>query len=154
MRDELLSRGPDALVDYGLLEMLLFFAMPNGETKPLAKALINQFGSFADVVAAPPDELLSVRGLGVHSVAAIKLVQAAAVRLSRTQVLDQRALDSSATALILVHNRPSGDSTPSRQDIEMTREVEGAGKFLSVVLHDRIIVGKGKWTSFRQHGFL
>ncbi len=213
MREKLLARGPDALADYELLEMLLFFAMPKGDTKPLAKALINRFGGFADVLAAPQQELLAAPGLGVHSVAALKLVQAAALRLARAQVMQRqvlgnwdqlmdylnaalarerieqfrvlfldgknhlladevqargtvnhtpaypreilkRALELHATALILVHNHPSGDPTPSRQDVEMTREIEEAGRVLSVVVHDHIIVGDGRWKSLRREGLL
>jgi len=63
MREKLLERGPDALADYELLEMLLFFAFKTGDTKPLAKSLINRYGSFAAVLAAPPRELLEARGL-------------------------------------------------------------------------------------------
>jgi DNA repair protein RadC len=213
MRDKLLTRGPDALADYELLEMLLFFAMPKGDTKPLAKALINRFGSFAAVLAAPQQALLETRGLGPHSVAAIKLVQAAALRMARAEVIEQpvlnnwdrlmdylhavmarekteqfrvlfldpknrliadeaqargtvnhtpvyprevvkRALELHATALILVHNHPSGDPSPSRADIEMTREVKQAASVLSITLHDHVIVGNGRWLSFRQEGFL
>ncbi len=193
--------------------MLLFFAFKRGDTKPLAKALINRFGSFADVLAAPQQVLLDTPGLGPHSVAAIKLVQAAAVRLAHAEVKDRpllnnwdrlidyltavmarenieqfrvlfldprnklikdeaqargtvnhtpvyprevvkRALELNATALILVHNHPSGDPTPSRDDIEMTHEVQHAARVLSLVLHDHIIVGHGKWLSFRREGLL
>jgi DNA repair protein RadC len=213
MREKLLIRGPDALADYELLEMLLFFAMPKGDTKPLAKALINRFGSFAGVLTAPQKELLDTRGLGPHSVAAIKLVQASSLRLARAEVMDtpvlnnwdrlmdyltaamarekaeqfrvlfldtknrliadeaqargtvnhtpvyprevvKRALDLHATALILVHNHPSGDPTPSRADLEMTREVKEAAAVLSVVLHDHVIIGNGRWVSFRREGLL
>jgi DNA repair protein RadC len=63
MREKLLTRGPDALADYELLEMLLFFATPKGDTKPLAKALINRFGSFARVLAC--DAWSSARTRGV-----------------------------------------------------------------------------------------
>jgi DNA repair protein RadC len=213
MRDKLLARGPDALADYELLEMLLYFAMPKGDTKPLAKALINRFGSFAGVLAAPQQTLLETRGLGPHSVAAIKLVQAAAIRMSRAEVMERpvlgnwdrlidylhavmarekieqfrvlfldpknrliadeaqargtvnhtpvyprevvkRALELHATALILVHNHPSGDPTPSRADIEMTREIAQAAAVLSITLHDHLIVGNGRFLSFRQEGLL
>lgn len=213
MREKLLTRGPEALADYELLEMLLFFAMPKGDTKPLAKGLINRFGSFARVLAAPTQELLEARGLGVHSVAAIRLVQAAALRLARAEVMDQpvltnwdrlieyltaalarepieqfrvlyldaknrlladevqargtvnytpvyprevlkRALELHATALILVHNHPSGDPTPSREDVTVTHEIEAAARILSIVLHDHIIIGNGAWTSFRKRGLL
>ncbi len=94
MREKLLDRGPDALADYELLEMLLFFAMPKGDTKPLAKALINPFGSFARVLTAPQQELLNARGLGPHSVAAIKLVQASSLRLARAEVMETPVLNN------------------------------------------------------------
>ncbi len=66
----------------------------------------------------------------------------------------KRALDLKAVALILVHNHPSGDPTPSRDDIEMTQEVKRAASALSIALHDHVIVGNGKWLSFRQEGLL
>ena len=213
MRERLLGRGPDALADYEMLEMLLFFAQPKGDTKPLAKALINRFGSFAAVLAAPQRELFDVSGLGEHSVSALKLVHAAALRLARAEIIDRpvlnqwgllidyltavmarerieqfrvlfldtrnrlladeaqargtvnhtpvyprevikRALELQATALILVHNHPSGDPTPSPDDIAMTREVDAAARALGVTLHDHIIIGNGAWRSFRQDGLL
>jgi DNA repair protein RadC len=94
MREKLLDRGPDALADYELLEMLLFFAMPKGDTKPLAKALINRFGSFARALAAPQQELLATRGLGPHSVSAIKLVQASSLRLAKAEVMEAPVLNN------------------------------------------------------------
>ena len=213
MRERLLTRGAESLADYELLEMLLFFAFKKGDTKPLAKELINRFGSFARALCAPTHERLEARGLGVHSVAALKLVQEAAVRLARAEVMDQpvlnnwdrlmdylnavlarekieqfrilfldprnrliadeaqargtvnhtpvyprevvkRALELHATALILVHNHPSGDPTPSRDDIDMTREIRSAAQVLGVVLHDHVIVGNGRWLSFRREGLL
>jgi len=66
----------------------------------------------------------------------------------------KRALDLKATALILVHNHPSGDPTPSREDLEMTQEVKRAAGALSIELHDHVIVGNGRWLSFRQEGLL
>ncbi|WP_372619699.1 RadC family protein [Falsiroseomonas sp.] len=213
MRTKLLERGPDALADYELLEMLLFLAMPKGDTKPLAKALINRFGSFAAVLAAPQRDLLEARGLGEHSVAAIKLVQAAAHRLARAELMEspilnnaerldaylatvmarekveqfrvlfldpknrliadevqgrgtvnhtpvyprevvKRALELHATALILVHNHPSGDPTPSRGDLDMTAELRQAATLFGIVLHDHIVVGNGTTFSFRREGLL
>ncbi len=213
MRDKLLERGPDALADYELLEILLFFAQPKGDTKPLAKGLINRFGSYAGVLTAAQRDLFAIPGIGKHSVSAIKLVDASAKRLARAEVIDRpvlnnwdrlleylhtvlarekieqfrvlfldnknrlladeaqargtvnhtpvyprevvkRALELHATALILVHNHPSGDPTPSRDDIEMTQEVKLAAQALSIVLHDHLIVGNGSWTSLRQEGLL
>ena len=213
MREKLLERGADALADYELLEMLLFFAFRTGDTKPLAKALINRYGSFASVLAAPPRELLEAPGLGQHSVSAIKLVQAAALRLAKAEVMERpvlnnwdrlvdyltaalarekveqfrvlfldprnrlladeaqgkgtvnhtpvyprevvkRALEVGATALILVHNHPSGDPTPSRADVEMTAEVKAAAGVFGIVVHDHLIVGNGRQTSLRREGLL
>jgi DNA repair protein RadC len=213
LREKLLERGPEALADYEMLEMLLFFAMPKGDTKPLAKALINHYGSFGAVLAAPRDQLLATRGLGPHSVAALKLVQASSHRLARAAVIDRpvlnnwdrligyltavlaeekieqfrilfldtrnrlvadeaqargtvnhtpvyprevvkRALELHATALILVHNHPSGDPTPSREDVAMTAEVKAALGVLGIALHDHLIIGRGRHLSFRREGLL
>lgn len=64
------------------------------------------------------------------------------------------AMIRNCAAVILMHNHPSGDPTPSRDDIEMTHEVQHAARVLSLVLHDHIIVGHGKWLSFRREGLL
>jgi len=66
----------------------------------------------------------------------------------------KRALELHATAIILVHNHPSGDPSPSHDDIEMTKEIKRASSALGVVLHDHVIVGNGQWLSFRKHGLL
>jgi DNA repair protein RadC len=66
----------------------------------------------------------------------------------------KRALELHATALILVHNHPSGDPTPSRDDIAMTGQIRAAAAALSIVLHDHIIVGNGRYLSFRSEGLL
>ncbi len=66
----------------------------------------------------------------------------------------KRALELHATAIILVHNHPSGDPSPSQDDIEMTKEIKRATSVLGVVLHDHVIVGNGQWLSFRKHGLL
>jgi len=66
----------------------------------------------------------------------------------------KRALEVGATALILVHNHPSGDPTPSRADIEMTAEIKAASAALGIVLHDHLIIGTGRHLSFRREGLL
>jgi DNA repair protein RadC len=176
LRDRFREAGTDALSDYELLELLLFRAQPRRDMKPIAKALLEKFGSFAEVISAPEKRLAEVDGIGEASITELKIVQAAASRLVRGQVkkrpvlsswsavldycrtaqafadreqfrvlfLDKRnqlivdelqqvgtvdhtpvyprevvkrALELSATAMILVHNHPSGDPTPSRADI-------------------------------------
>lgn len=66
----------------------------------------------------------------------------------------KRALELGATALILVHNHPSGDPTPSDGDISMTQELIKAAKALDLVVHDHIIIGKSGHTSFKSMGIL
>lgn len=213
MRGKLLTAGPDALLDHELLEMVLFLALPRRDTKPIARALLTRFGSFANALTAPLSDLRGIEGLGEAGAAALRTVQAAALRLARAEVIDRpvlnnwdrllayltaalsrerveqfrvlfldtrnrlmadeaqargtvnhtpvyprevvrRALELQATALILVHNHPSGDPSPSRADIEMTREVKAAADSLGIVLHDHLIVGNGRHLSFRREGLL
>lgn len=213
MRARLLTAGPDSVADHELLEMVLFLALPRRDTKALARLLIARFGSFANAIAAPLADLRSVDGIGEAGAAALKTVQAAALRLARAEVIDRpvmnnwdrlmtylnavlarervehfrilfldnrnrlladeaqargtvnhtpvyprevvkRALELHATAIILVHNHPSGDPTPSSDDRVMTNEIIQAARALSIVVHDHIIVGNGRWLSFRQEGLL
>ncbi len=213
MRHRLLTAGPDALADHEMLEMLLFLALPRRDTKSIARALLTQHGSFAKAIAAAPQDLRATEGLGEAGIAALKLAQAAALRLLRAEVVGQpvlnnwdrlmdylnavlarerveqfrvlfldnrnrlladeaqargtvnhtpvyprevvkRALELQSSALILVHNHPSGDPSPSQEDIAMTREVKSAATALSIVLHDHVVVGNGRWLSFRREGLL
>jgi DNA repair protein RadC len=208
LRARFLDAGPDAVTEYELLELVLFRAIPRRDVKPLAKALIAKFGSFAEVVSAPQPRLREVDGLGEAGIAELKIVQAAAGRLARgevkkrpvlsswTAVLDycrttmafadkeqlsiifldkrnqiiadeiqqtgtvdhtpvyprevvKRALELSATAIILVHNHPSGDPTPSRADIQMTQAIVDVAKPLGIAVHDHIIVGKDGHASLK-----
>ncbi len=208
LRDRFRKGGADALPDYELLELILFRALPRRDTKTLAKTLIARFGSFAEVVTAPDPRLKEIEGAGDAVVTELKLVRAAALRLTRSdimqrpalsswaQVLDylraaqgfehreqfrilfldkknhliadevqqqgtidhtpvyvrevvKRALELSATAIVLVHNHPSGDPTPSRADINMTKPIVAAAKPLGVAVHDHIIVGRDGHASFR-----
>jgi DNA repair protein RadC len=213
MREKVLERGTDALADYEVLEMLLFLAYKMGDTKPLAKRLINAFGSFAGVLTAPAGALFPVPGVNAHVATTVQVVRAAAERLARAELAERpllnnwdkliaylttvmarepveqfrvlfldtrnrlladeslgrgtvnhtpvyprevvkRALELHATAIILVHNHPSGDPTPSGEDVEMTLEVKNAAGTLGVVLHDHIIIGSGGWRSLRKERLL
>ncbi len=208
LRERFLNGGNDALADYELLELVLFRAIARRDVKPLAKDLLKQFGSFAEVVSAPIERLKSVAGLGEAAITELKIVEAAAHRLARGQVqnrpvlsswssvldycrtamafaakeqfrvlfLDKRnrliadevqqegtvdhtpvyprevvkrALELSATAVILVHNHPSGDPSPSRADIEMTKQIIEVAKPLGIEVHDHIIVGRDGHASLR-----
>jgi DNA repair protein RadC len=213
LRERFLDGGADALPDYELMELVLFAAIQRRDVKPLAKALIARFGGFAEAIAAPRARLLEVGGIGEAVVAQLKIVEAAALRLSQGRVLNRpalsswnalldyctaamarapheefrvlfmdrkniliadevqtkgtidhtpvypreivkRALELGASALILVHNHPSGDPTPSRQDIEMTREISAAAKALKIAVHDHLVVGRSGHASFKSLGLL
>jgi DNA repair protein RadC len=213
LRERFLNGGAEALPDYEMLELVLFAAVPRGDMKPLAKELLKRFGSFADVIAAPPARLLEVKGVGDAVVAQLKIVEAAALRLAKGNLLNRpalsswsalidyctaamsrspheefrvlfmdrknlliadevqgkgtidhtpvypreilkRALELGASAIILAHNHPSGDPTPSRADIDMTREVAKAAMALKIALHDHIVVARGGVLSFKAQGLL
>ena len=94
MRERLLINGASALVDYEVLEMLLFLGIPRRDTKPLAKATINRFGSLAAVLSAPASELRSAPGFEAGCVVAIRLVQEAALRLARAEAAERPLLNN------------------------------------------------------------
>lgn len=213
LRQRFLSGGADAMPDYELMELALFAAVPRRDVKPLAKALIARFGNFAEAIAAPRERILEIEGASEGVATQLKVIEAAALRLAKTQLLGRpaltswnalidycaaamarapreefrvlfldrkntlivdevqssgtvdhtpvypreivrRALEVGATALILVHNHPSGDPTPSRADITMTRDVADAARALGIVVHDHLIVGRSGHTSFKALGLL
>src|SRR5437660_9317120 len=82
LRARFREAGADAVGDYELLELVLFRAIPQRDLKPLAKALIARFGSFAEVLAAPPQRLKEIKGLGEAAITDLKIVQAATGRLT------------------------------------------------------------------------
>ncbi len=213
LRQRLIEGGPDVLLDHELIEYLLALAIPRIDTKPLAKALLHEFGGVAGLLTADAAAIGRVKGMGESSVAALKIVQAAALRLLRDKVKDQpvlaswqalldylradmahkttervrvlhlnsrnmlirdeamaegsidqaaihprevirRAIDLGSSAIILVHNHPSGDPAPSRADIALTRDIADAGKKLGIAVHDHIIIGANGHSSMRGLGLL
>src|SRR5208282_5085671 len=92
LRERFLAGGADSLPDYEILELLLFAAIPRRDVKPLAKALLARFGGFADVISAPREQLLELLNEG--AIGQLKIVQAAALRLARTQLIGKPALSS------------------------------------------------------------
>lgn len=208
LRSRFREHGDPALVDYEILELLLFRLIPRRDTKPIAKALIDRFGSLAGVFGAPAALLQEVKGVGEAVALDLKLISAISHRALKSELrgkqvlsswssviqychaamahetreqfrilfLDKRnaliadevqgrgtvdhtpvyprevvrrALELSATALILVHNHPSGDPTPSRADIEMTKMIIDAAKPLGIAIHDHIIIGKDGQASLK-----
>lgn len=208
LRERFAKDGGASLADYELLEILLFRILPRRDTKPIAKALIDRFGSFAEVLAAPPQLLTEVDGIGASAVTDLKVILAASQRITKSKVKERptlgswnelldychtqmafenkeqfrilfldkknkliadevqqvgtvdhtpvyprevikRTLELSATALILLHNHPSGDPTPSNADIQMTRAIDEIARPLGITLHDHVIIAKNGHTSMR-----
>ena len=213
MRQRLLNAGPDALADHEMLEMILYIALPRRDTKPIARELLVRFRTFGGVLGAPVQELRAVDGMGEAGAAAVKLVQAASLRMMRQEIAQQpvlstwdrlmdyltaamgherteqfrvlfldgrnkliadeiqgqgtinhapayprevvrRCLELHASAVILAHNHPSGDPSPSREDVALTNEIARAASVMGISVHDHIVIGRGKWLSFRAEKLL
>ncbi len=213
LRARLLEGGGATLQDYELIEYLLALAIPRRDTKPLAKALLREFGGIGGLLSADPEALLRIDGVGETAAAALKIVQAAALRMLRNEIVEKpvlaswqalidylradmghvtiervrvlhlnaknmlirdeiisegsidqatvhvrevirRAIDLGSSAIILVHNHPSGDPSPSRADITLTRDIIDAGKRLNVAVHDHVIIGATGHASMRALGLI
>lgn len=213
LRRRLFEGGPDALLDHELVEYLLALALPRRDTKPLARRLIREFGSFGALLSADAETICRVGDISEGAAAALKIAQASALRLLESKVTDRpvlgswqalldylradmahnpvervrvlylnarnilirnepisegsvdeaavyvreimrRALDCHATALIIVHNHPSGDPQPSRQDILLTRDIIEAGRHLRIAVHDHVIIGAQGHSSLRALGLI
>ena len=94
LRERFQNGGAEAVPDYELLEMILFRAFPRIDTKPIAKKLLTKFGSFADVILAPAERLKEVEGVGDRAVEELKLIKAAAERLTKGEIKARSALTS------------------------------------------------------------
>ena len=207
------AQGLGALPDYELLELLLFRSLPQGDVKPLAKAMIERFGGLAGVLSARPEDLRRIKGVGPAVALDLKLLHEATLRIGRGEVkkrpiisswsallayakaalahepreqfrvlfLDKknqliadevmnegtvdhapvyprevarRALELAASSVILVHNHPSGDPTPSAADVDMTRQVIEAVRALKISVHDHLVVGREGVASFKALGLI
>jgi DNA repair protein RadC len=224
LRQRLLVQGGEALQDYELLEYILGLVILRRDTKPLAKALLREFGSLSAVLAANPAELshrtkrtrdpiFPKDGLSETVIGAIKVIQMAYLRaginvvreqpilgswqalldylradmghlrhervralyldsknkLLRDEVMSEgsvdqsaiyvrevvkRALELGATAIVLVHNHPSGEASPSRQDIAITRDIIEACKRFSIGVHDHVIIAGDTHISLKAQGLI
>ena len=202
LRQKLAENGLDGFLPHEILELLLTYAIPRKDTKPLAWALLKKFGSLAGVFDADEKQLREVDGIGEHAAQFIKLIRAVFKLYSFEQVREKVAIHSpqqvieyckasladrkeecleliflsvrntiigtqmvatglidrvaisprkvvecalaaSASAIILVHNHPSGDATPSKEDIALTKEIIQAAALFHIRVHDHIIIGAG-----------
>ena len=215
LRGRFLLGGGRDMPDYELLELLLTIAIPRRDVKPLAKELIRKFGSFAEVVNAPLEELMLVKGVKENTAAVLRIVRECSVRSSwqslkgtdapvisdfdamvdycrsamayqmveefriiflnsklyvigeeiqQRGTVDQVAIHPreviksammhGASAMILVHNHPSGIVTPSKADMEITKRIKEAAEAVSIRLFDHLIISKSSVYSFHNQGFV
>lgn len=213
LRQRFLNGEAETLPDYELLELLLFYSVDRVDVKPLAKALLADFGSFSAVLAGDATRLVRHKRVNERTLALFRAVREAGRRMLREQIVDRpvisssaalidycrlrladepiehfrvlfldrknrliadeeqqrgtvdhaplyprevikRALELGATALILVHNHPSGDPTPSRADVDMTRDVIDIAARLGITVHDHVVVAKGGVSSLKSLGLI
>jgi DNA repair protein RadC len=213
LRERFAERGPDALADYELLELVLFSLIPRRDVKPLAKRLLAVFGGLPEVMNAAPADLEKVEGISENTALALKAITALANRGTKAELLNRpvlnnwsrlmeycrstmahekrehfrilfmnrkneliadeiqgsgtvdhtpaypreimkRALDLGATAMILLHNHPSGDPNPSQADIEMTARIIEAARPFEIIIHDHVIVSRNGHASFKTLGLM
>ena len=212
LRQRLFDGGEKALLDHELVEYLLTLAIPRRDTKAQAKALIARFGGVGPLLAADA-EALRREGLSDGVIGALKIAEAAALRLLETRIegrpvlsswdalgdylqaamahspveevrvlflnaknmllaneamwrgsVDEasvhvreviaRAIALGATAIIIVHNHPSGDPAPSQPDIRLTRDLVDAGRHMRIAVHDHVIVGTQGRSSMKALGLI
>ncbi|UXM93883.1 DNA repair protein RadC [Bartonella sp. HY329] len=208
LRQRFIETDGQALADYELLELLLFRSVPRADTKPLAKALLQHFGTLADVLGADIKRLTDVKGCGDSIALDLKIIGTTITKANRASInkrnifsswdkvidyctsvmahetieqfrilfLDKknglitdeihqsgtidhipvyprevmkRALELSAAAIILIHNHPSGDPTPSREDISMTIKLMEVAKGLNITIIDHLIIGRNGHISLK-----
>lgn len=201
------------LADYELLELVLFFAIPRKDVKPLAKELMKKFGDFSSLLNSNKDQLLSVKGTNENlyinfiilrelinrtlkqkiinqniisswtllidylktAMGGLQLEQFRVLFLNKKNILladevlsqgtiDQatiypreivkRALFNEASAIILVHNHPSGVSKPSNTDIDLTNRIVATCASMNIVVHDHVIIAGNEYFSFKSNMLL
>ena len=205
--------GVTGLQDYEVLELLLFYALPRKDVKPLAKELLKRFGSLKGLLDAGRETLQGVPGIGRHTAVLFSIVRDlgslylqqkaedkeqisstkelfdyclssmggmkdehfaviylnARNRIIKVETIQEgivnqavvyprkvleNALTNKATAIILVHNHPSGHVRPSEADIRLTKTLQDTARVLDILIHDHIIVGENRYFSFREEGLM
>ncbi|MBM4270745.1 MAG: DNA repair protein RadC [Deltaproteobacteria bacterium] len=213
LKKKFVDSGIDAFHDYEVLELLLSYAIPRKDIKPLAKQLFREFGSLKGIIDAERQQLENIKGLGTHSAILIKLIKDIGAlylkerakespqltcttdllnycKTSMGGLKDERfcviyldaqnritdiatihegivnqavvyprkvlenALKQNASAIILVHNHPSGQVKPSDADIRLTKTIQETARTLDIIVHDHVIIGENRFFSFREEGLM
>lgn len=207
---ERFSLASSSFAEYELLELILFWSNPRKDVKPLAKELLNTFGTISKLIHADSSKFADIQGVTQATLCNFLLIKEILRRVLKTKIesenvlsswasvidylqvtmghnqienfrilflnkkniliadelqevgtLDQtpvyprevvkRALFHEASSIILVHNHPSGNSDPSKADINLTNRIVEACKSLGIIVHDHVIIAKNSFFSFKSH---
>ena len=213
LKKKFAESGIDAFHDYEVLELLLSYAIPRKDVKPLAKELLREFGSLKGVVDAEAGSLEKINGISSHTAILIKLIKDMGTLYLKEKARDkpqitcttellnycktymgglkdeqfcviyldaqnkmtdietiqegivnqavvyprkvlENALKQKASAIIMVHNHPSGHVKPSDADIRLTKTIQETARILDIIVHDHIIIGENRFFSFREEGLI
>ena len=213
LKKKFIESGTDAFHDYESLELLLSYAIPQKDVKPLSKELLHEFGTLKGVIDAEKNSLEKIKGISTHTAILIKLVKAmgtlylkekarekpqisctsellnycktymgglkdekfcviyldAQNKITEIEAIEEgivnqavvyprkvleNALKQKASAIILVHNHPSGHVQPSDADIRLTKTIQETAKVLDILVHDHVIIGENRFFSFREEGLI
>ncbi|MDR0640229.1 MAG: DNA repair protein RadC [Holosporales bacterium] len=211
--EKLMYNGYSTMLDYEIVELILYLVFKRQDTKPIAKTLIKRFGTVDKILSASPQDLLSIEGVGKAAVHAIKIIDAViksslqskiikrsiiecfddVLKYCRTNMQNltaeefrilflngvrevigdevvrkgtidsvevcpreivRQCIEKGAKGFILVHNHPSGDPTPSVNDVYVTKRIKEAADIFGIDLHDHIVIGDCKHVSFRTLGLI
>lgn len=212
LRKKFLS-NKDCIVDYELLELLLFYVFPRRDTKEIAKNLLNHFKSIRNIVFANFADLNKLEGVGKSAATLLCVVKEILLRMDKEEIEEcsiiassehvinyyknmfwdkkqeqlrvmflnnknklladellqmgtvnqtaiypreiiARALELGASAIIMVHNHPSGDPQPSHHDVVITKQLKEVAKKLDIMLLDHLIIGKSRSISMKEIGII
>jgi DNA repair protein RadC len=213
LKKKFTESGTDAFHDYESLELLLSYAIPQKDVKPLAKELLREFGTLKGIIDAEMSSLEKIKGISTHTAILIKLVKEmgtlylkekarekpqisctsellnycktymgglkdekfcviyldAQNKITEIEAIEEgivnqavvyprkvleNALKQKASAIILVHNHPSGHVKPSDADIRLTKTIQETAKVLDILVHDHVIIGENRFFSFREEGLI
>ncbi len=213
LKQRLVEHGLQSLADYEVLELLLTYALPRRDVKPLAKKLLEQFSSLKGVLDAPLEKLMEIDGVSTHTatlvvfsrsliprylnqdviardsitspaqagelcrshlegladehffaifldnqhhVLAAETIHRGTVSMSAVypRTVMERALYHKAAAVIVAHNHPGGSTSPSADDLAITRELQQAATSLGLRLLDHLIVAGPKVVSLQEEGHI
>ena len=157
-REKLIAYGPESLSNAELLAVLLHTGTREQSVLHLAESVLGKFKErgITSIVHTTVADLAGIHGIGPSKAASIL----AAVELGRSaSVVHPRevfamAIRYAAASMILVHNHPSGDPNPSREDIAITDRLVKAGRILDIPVLDHIILGDNRFLSLKEKGMI